>query len=56
MKGRGGIGSKKHGVSGRTSKSPRTRLMIKMEAEKKLKRAKPSSCVCESIQELMKQK
>ena len=34
QKGRGGIGSRKHGVSGRASKSPRFRLMNRLAAER----------------------
>jgi hypothetical protein len=34
QQGRGGIGSRKHGVSGRASKSPRFRLMNRLAAER----------------------
>ena len=34
QQGRGGIGSRKHGVSGHASQSPRFRLMKKLAAER----------------------
>ena len=34
QQGRGGIGSRKHGVSGHASKSPRFRLMNRLAAER----------------------
>ena len=34
QQGRGGIGSRKHGTSGRASKSPRFRLMHRLAAER----------------------
>jgi hypothetical protein len=34
QQGRGGIGSRKHGVSGRASQSPRFRLMNRLAAER----------------------
>jgi hypothetical protein len=34
QQGRGGIGSRKHGVSGHASKSPRFRLMNRIVAER----------------------
>jgi hypothetical protein len=38
QKGRGGMGSHKHGVSGRAGKSPRLRLAMKMDAERNERR------------------
>jgi hypothetical protein len=34
QQGRGGIGSRKHGVSGHATKSPRLRLMTRLAAER----------------------
>jgi hypothetical protein len=34
QQGRGGIGSRKHGISGHASKSPRFRLMNRLAAER----------------------
>jgi hypothetical protein len=34
QQGRGGMGSHKHGISGRATKSPRLRLMQKLDAER----------------------
>ena len=34
QRGRGGMGSHKHGISGKSGKGPRTRLREKLEAEK----------------------
>ncbi len=34
QQGRGGIGSRKHGVSGRATQSPRFRLMHRLAAER----------------------
>jgi hypothetical protein len=34
QQGRGGIGSRKHGISGRASKSPRFRLMHRLAVER----------------------
>ncbi len=34
QQGRGGIGSRKHGVSGRATQSPRFRLMQRLAAER----------------------
>ena len=41
QKGRGGMGSRKHGISGRAGKSPATRLWLDMQA--RLDERKPRS-------------
>ena len=42
QQGRGGIGSRKHGISGHATKSPRLRLMTRLAAERgELARAAP---------------
>lgn len=41
--GRGGMGSHKHGVSGRPGKSPKERHRLRREAEKAERRAKPTT-------------
>jgi hypothetical protein len=54
QKGRGGMGSRKHGISGRAGKGPATRLWIDMMArkdERKSRRRKLQfSSVTEAIQ------
>lgn len=38
QQGRGGMGSHKHGVSGYATKSPRFRYLLKLEAERNLRK------------------
>ena len=40
QKGRGGIGSRKHGISGRSGKGPATRLYLDMMARKDVRKSK----------------
>jgi hypothetical protein len=40
QKGRGGMGSRKHGVSGRSGKGPATRLYLDMMARKDVRKSK----------------
>jgi hypothetical protein len=40
QKGRGGMGSRKHGVSGRSGKGPATRLYLDMMARKDERKSK----------------
>ncbi len=47
-----GIGMKKHGVSGKSGKSPKLRQYLKREAEKDERKA-PPPLDCSSVQELM---
>jgi hypothetical protein len=54
QQGRGGMGSHKHGVSGRAPKSPKLRHRMKLDAERQDRKAKPSACTASSIAELMK--
>ncbi|MGI9277250.1 MAG: hypothetical protein ACR2PT_20695 [Endozoicomonas sp.] len=51
--GRGGMGSHKHGVSGRSQKSPRLRHHMKLEAERDCRKARRSSCTYASINECL---
>jgi hypothetical protein len=53
---RSGIGSKKHGISGKTSKSPKVRLSMKLEAERNEIKAKQSTCKHQTIKDLMDNK
>lgn len=43
MKGNGGMGNHKHGVSGHAGKSPRLRLKLKLDAERDERRPRPSA-------------
>lgn len=51
---RGGMGSHKHGVSGRTPKSPRTRMHMKLEAERAEQPKRPKPAMHESVQDLFR--
>lgn len=51
---RGGMGSHKHGVSGRTPKSPRVRMHMKLQAERAEQPKKPQPEMCESVQDLFR--
>ncbi len=42
QQGRGGMGSHKHGISGRPGKSPRLRLWERMQAEKNERKRRKS--------------
>jgi len=42
QQGRGGMGSRKHGVSGYSGKSPKLRMHLALEAKKNDKKVKPS--------------
>ncbi len=54
MKGRSGIGSHKHGVSGHTGKSPKFRHGLKREAEKNERKKKKSINMYSSVTEALK--
>jgi hypothetical protein len=54
QQGRGGLGSHKHGVSGIALKSPRERFHMRMDAERNNIKARPSTCIYSSIEELFK--
>ena len=56
QKGRGGMGSHKHGISGHAGKSPRQRLMERVEAEKNERKARPSTTVYASVKDAFSQK
>lgn len=52
-----GMGMRKHGKSGFKNgmgRSPKARYMAKMEAEKNEVKAKPSTCIYESVSDLFK--
>lgn len=51
--GRSGMGSHKHGVSGKSPKSPKLRVWLRLEAEKKEKKHRLVK-MCGSMKELMK--
>ncbi len=53
QQGRGGMGSHKHGVSGRAGKSPRLRLQMRMEAEKDGRRLRRRRLPYETLAELL---
>jgi hypothetical protein len=55
IKGKGGMGMHKHGVSGINPKSPKQRLFERMEAEKD-KTKKPEPEMFSSIKDLLKNK
>lgn len=48
---RGGIGSHKHGTSGRAPKSPKLRLAMRLEAQRQVSKAKPKP-MQESVRDL----
>ncbi len=53
-KGRGGMGSHKHGISGHATKSPKLRLFLKMQAESnKRKRRKFLGRRASTVRELL---
>ncbi len=53
QQGRGGMGSHKHGISGKSQKSPRLRFLMKLEAEHSAQKRKKNTCVYSSLTELM---
>jgi len=52
VSGRGGMGSHKHGISGKAPKSPNLRHKLQMDAELNDRKRKPSNCKNQSVQEL----
>jgi hypothetical protein len=53
QQGRGGMGSRKHGRSGRASQSPRFRLWARLVAETTPKPRRPKPKFFDSIRELL---
>lgn len=53
-KGRGNLGSRKHGRSGTAPKSPRLKHAMQREAQKQSPRAKRTSCRHESVEDLLR--
>ena len=53
MKGQSGIGLRKHRTSGKSGKSPKARLAMKMEAEKNEKKKRKTKTY-NSVEELMR--
>lgn len=51
-----GFGSKKHGVSGHSGKSPKLRFHMKLDAERNEIKAKSTNCRYESVTDLFKNK
>jgi hypothetical protein len=51
QKGRGGIGSRKHGPSGRAGKGPATRLWLDMQARKDERKPRTPTLRFTSVQE-----
>lgn len=56
QRGNGGIGSKKHGVSGKPTKSPKLRHHMMLDAKKNDIKEKPTNCKYDSISELFRRK
>ncbi len=55
QRGRGGMGSHKHGTSGRATKSPRLRMREKLEAERnERKKPKTSTVMVSAFRELFR--
>ncbi len=50
---RGGLGSHKHGVSGKSQKSPRLRFLMRLDAERSMRVCKKRTCIFSSINDLM---
>ena len=55
QKGRGGMGSRKHGKSGIAPKSPRLRHQMKREAEQNERSARESTCKYRSVAEALRE-
>ncbi len=55
QKGRGGMGSRKHGKSGVAPKSPRLRHQMKLEAERNERKASKSTCKYSSVAEALRE-
>jgi hypothetical protein len=53
QQGRGGMGSHKHGTSGRAPKSPKLRLAMKIEANRSEVPAKPKDDMQPSVHDLL---
>jgi hypothetical protein len=53
QKGRGGMGSHKHGISGRSGKGPATRLYLDMMARRDLRRSKVKPLRFVSVKEAL---
>jgi hypothetical protein len=53
QQGRGGMGSRKHGSSGRATKSPRLRLWARLDAERRSEPSRPKGKYLGSIRELL---
>jgi hypothetical protein len=53
QKGRGGMGSRKHGVSGRSGKGPATRLYLDMMARKDVRKSKAKPLRFFSVKEAL---
>jgi len=50
--GRGGMGSTKHGKSGRPPKSPKARFHMELDAKQNDRKAKISTCKASTMKEL----
>jgi hypothetical protein len=53
QKGRGGMGSHKHGISGRSGKGPATRLYLNMMARRDLRKSKLKPLRFSSVSEAL---
>jgi hypothetical protein len=53
QKGRGGMGSRKHGVSGRAGKGPATRLWLDMQARQDERKLRSQKLRFTSVQEAL---
>lgn len=51
--GHAGMGMSKHRKSGISPKSPKTRFLMKLEAEKNEKKRPPSTCIYSSVREAL---
>jgi hypothetical protein len=51
QKGRGGMGSRKHGVRGRAGKGPATRLWLDMQARQDERKPRPRKLSFDTVRE-----
>ena len=55
QKGRGGMGSRKHGISGQSGKGPATRLWLDMQARKDVRKSKLKPLRFDGVKEALEQ-
>ena len=53
QKGRGGMGSRKHGISGRSGKGPATRVYLDMMARKEVRKSKTKPLRFDAVTEAL---